>query len=219
MQALMTERVQLDSLRAHPRNYRAHPPEQLEHIEASLTEHGLYRNVVIAEDGTILAGHGVVLAAMRKGWTELDVVRLPISPDSAQALRLLAGDNETGRLAMLDDRALVGLLKDIQIDDPAGLLGTGFDEAMLAGLLYAITPKKEIDDMDEAAQWAGMPEFEGIDRAPRLVITFDSFQGRREFVEQSGVSLMATTSDPESRVWSARWPPRVREDLSAVRYE
>lgn len=74
----------LVDLREHPRNYRKHPASQVAHIAASLTEHGVYRPVVIARDNTILAGHGVVLAARSLGWTEipvhaLDLLVLPFS--------------------------------------------------------------------------------------------------------------------------------------------
>src|SRR5262245_17598198 len=97
------ETVKLDELRPHPPNYHAHPDDQLDHLVQSIREHGVYRNVVIAKDGTILAGHGVVEAARRDGMSELPVVRLPVAPDSPAALRVLAGDNELQRLAEVDD--------------------------------------------------------------------------------------------------------------------
>lgn len=100
------ETVPLDGLAAHPRNYRRHPDDQLAHLERSIREHGFYRNVIVAKDGTILAGHGVVEAASRAGIREIPVVRLPIAPESPQALRILTGDNELMRLAEVDDRLL-----------------------------------------------------------------------------------------------------------------
>lgn len=129
------ETVTLDSLTPHPRNYRGHPDDQLAHIEQSLREHGQYRNIVVARDGTILAGHGVAEAARRVGLAEVSVIRLPVGRDDPRALRLLAGDNETGRLAAVDDEALAGILRDIYERDVEGLLGTGWDEDDLARLL------------------------------------------------------------------------------------
>lgn len=59
------ETVPIKELRPHPRNYRSHPEDQLEELMASLDENNQYRNVVIAWDNTILAGHGVVTVKRR----------------------------------------------------------------------------------------------------------------------------------------------------------
>ena len=54
------ELLPLAELRPHPRNDGTHPPDEIAHLKASITTHGVYRNVVVAQDGTILAGHGVI---------------------------------------------------------------------------------------------------------------------------------------------------------------
>src|SRR5262245_35987685 len=130
--ALPVELVNLDDLRAHPRNYRQHPEDQLAHLEHSLREHGFYRNVVVARDLTILAGHGIVTAARRVGYASVPVHRLDLDPSSPKALKILAADNELPRFAETDDRALSELLRQIREEDVSGLLGTGYDEMMLA---------------------------------------------------------------------------------------
>ena len=81
---LLVEVVALDSLTGHPRNYRIHPPDQLLHIKQSLQDHGQYRNVVISQDSTILAGHGVWLAAKELGWQQLSVIRLAARAGGSQ---------------------------------------------------------------------------------------------------------------------------------------
>jgi ParB family chromosome partitioning protein len=91
--------VDIELLKPHPRNYRHHPPDQIEHLKASLREHGVYRNVVAARDWTILAGHGLVLAAKELGWKAISTAKLDIKPDSPRALKILAGDNEIAHLA------------------------------------------------------------------------------------------------------------------------
>lgn len=211
------ESLPLASLKPHPRNYREHPDDQLAHIEQSLREHGQYRNIVVAEDGTILAGHGVVEAAQRLGLTALDGIRLPIKPDDPRALRVLAGDNEMGRRAMIDDRALSEILRDVYEQDVDGLLGTGYDEQMLANLLYVTRPASEIADFDAAAAWAGMPSFDPGDLDYKVVVICASKEERDRFVEASGVGVMR--GNPDNRVWSARFPAQARDDLNAVRYQ
>ena len=68
----MPDQQQIESalivdLKPHPRNYRGHPEGQVAHLEQSLRDHGIYRNVVVANDNTILAGHGVIVAAQKLG--------------------------------------------------------------------------------------------------------------------------------------------------------
>jgi DNA modification methylase len=131
------ERLDLATLRPHPRNDGTHPPDELAHLKASITQHGIYRNVVVANDGTILAGHGVVQAARALGQTHIPGQRMPYGPDDPQALQLLVGDNHIARLRMQDDALLAAVLQDVARDDVAALLGTGFDEAALEALVQA----------------------------------------------------------------------------------
>ena len=100
------ETIEVGKLKPHPRNYKEHPEQQLEHIIKSIEEHGFYRNIVVAKDNTILAGHGVVQASKLMGKQKVPVIRLDIDSDSTQALKVLTSDNEIGNLAMVDDRQL-----------------------------------------------------------------------------------------------------------------
>lgn len=152
----------LSELAPHPRNYRGHPEVQERHLRASIREHGLYRNVIAARDGTILAGHGVVAAAKAEGLDSLPVVRLDVGPDDPDALRLLVADNELGRLAARDDLALGDLLRTVAAEDYSGLIGTGYDEASLAELLRIIDARGE--QLPAAEAWTGMPGYEQEDR-------------------------------------------------------
>src|SRR4030095_399478 len=129
------ERLDLATLRPHPRNDGAHPPDQMAHRRQSIREHGIYRNVVVADDGTILAGHGVIAAARLEGLTHIPGERRPYGPNDPRALKLLVGDNHIARLREQDDAALAALLRDLMADDPTALLGTGYDADALAALL------------------------------------------------------------------------------------
>lgn len=133
-----TEIVDIESLTPHPRNYKVHPQAQLEHIAQSIKEHGLYRPIVTAQDGTILAGHGVVMAAKMIGLKKIAIRRLPVDWDDPRALKLLAGDNEISQLGEVDDKALFEILSQIRDQDASGLIGTGFDDESLMKLLYTI---------------------------------------------------------------------------------
>ena len=208
------ELVPVADLKPHPRNYRIHQTDQLEHIVASLREHGFYRNVVVARDNTILAGHGVVLAASKNGTKTVPVIRLDIDPTSAQALKVLTGDNEISKLAEIDDRVLTEMLKEIKTKGQNGLLGTGFDENMLAALAMVTRPQSEIKNFDAAAEWVGMPAYAEGTGIVRIVISFRNEKDRNEFIKKYPLKIGRI----ENQTWMLWYPPKEKEDLKSVRF-
>jgi hypothetical protein len=213
------EVVPIESLTPHPRNYREHPEDQIEHLIASLQQYGQFRNVVVARDGTILAGHGVVEAAWRADWTTIEVRRLDLDAGSPEALKILTLDNELGRFAQDDDRALSELLKQIHDDAVGGLVGTGYDEMMLANLVMVTRAANEIGDFNEAAEWVGMPEFEPKFREPGVTIYCDDEAAREELVAKFDLHIGKRFQS--SRMWVTFWPPREenREDVKSVIFD
>jgi len=205
------ELAPVEALKPHPRNYRGHPDDQIEHIVASIQAHGVYRNVVIAQDGTILAGHGVVEACRRLGLPRVPVHRLPLAPDDPRALKVLTGDNEIEHLAEQDDRLLTELLREIKDQDAAGLLGTGYDEMMLANLVFVTRPESEIQDFDEAAQWVGLPGYEAAPDPLKVTVNFANAEDRAGFFRRLGVAF----TDKTDSIW---WPPREREDKLSLKF-
>ena len=127
------EQVPIGSLTPSPRNFRHHPPRQLEELQTSLREYGWARNVVVSSDNVILAGHGIVEAARLNGHTEVPVLRLALRGDDPKAEKFLVLENTVSRLAEDDDTQLAALLADVQRTE--GLAGTGYDEADLDSML------------------------------------------------------------------------------------
>jgi len=208
------ETVAIGLLKPHPRNYRQHPPDQLLHIIRSIEEHGVYRNVVVAEDYTILAGHGVVKALLQMGRPEVSVYRLPIAADSVQALKLLTGDNEIGHLAEVDDAMFTALLQEVK--DYGDLVGTGYDDLMLANLVYVTRPPDSTED-DQAKQWAdaGMPEFANGALPLKLIVSFRTAEDRARFADEFELRILKR----EAATWVTWWPYREQEDTSALRFK
>jgi hypothetical protein len=163
-----TALIALASLKPHPRNYRKHPEDEINHIIASIKTHGFYKNIVVARDLTILAGHGVVEAAKRMQLEKVPVVRLKLTKDDPRALQIVAADNEIGHLADNDDGMLAKLLTDVKDSVSIGsLMGTGFDDAMLANLLFSARPADPNAAPDNPDNlYFGMPEFKQQDQRP-----------------------------------------------------
>lgn len=171
--SLASEYVDIDSLRPHQRNPRN---GDIDVIAESLRINGQYRPIVIARDGTILAGNHTYMAAMSLGWETLAVVRLDVDAASDAAYRIMLADNRTADLGNYDNGVLAQLLTHMSEVD--SLLGTGYDDRALADLLT------EID-----APLTELPDHVG---SPTLVITCsDESQQERllsEFLER-GLSV------------------------------
>lgn len=203
------EVVLLSDLKPHPRNYKTHPPEQIAHLKESLREHGVYRNIVVARDGTILAGHGVAQAARELGLKKILARRMDIDPASPEALKIVVADNELPKFAEVDDRMLSELLLSIQKEDPTGLLGTGYDERNLAALVM-VTQAPPVDPTQE---WEGMPEFDQRDKTAyrQIVLNFKTDEDAAAFGQKIGQHV----TDKTRSLW---YPKAEIEHLMDKRY-
>lgn len=96
-----------------PRNARTHDERNRAMIERSLREVGAGRSIVLARDGTILAGNATVAAAEALGMTGIIVVetdgtelvavkRRDVAPESPDAAKLALYDNRSAELAGWD---------------------------------------------------------------------------------------------------------------------
>ena len=202
------------SLRPHPRNYRKHPEDQLAHLARSLQQYGFYRPVVVANDNTVLAGHGLLDAAKSIGLTEAPIIRFAFGPDDPIALKLVVADNEIGRLAEIDDRTMTELLKEL-LAAQEELLGTGFNEEQLAALVMTTRSRAEIESIDAAAEWVGMPTYENVAEPVKLVVSFRTKEDRDEFIRRSELVVMKKLDT----TWSTWWPTKIEDDLTAVMTE
>ena len=198
-------------LKPHPKNYKSHPADQLEHLKQSITDNGIYRNVIVAKDNTILAGHGVVKAAQSLGLSSVPVLKLELESDSIEAVKLLTADNEVSHLGEVDDRALSNILKEIM--EKSDLLGTGYDEMMLQNLLYVTRPASEIKTTDHAAEWMGMPDYEISEEAKKLIVNFETYEDKKVFCEQN--NFLFNEKGTES-IW---FPEKERRDITSVGFE
>lgn len=210
------EIVAIDDLKKHPRNYKTHPEDQLLHLGHSIKAYGYYRNIVTANDLTILAGHGVVEAAKKVGLKKAPIHRMPFGPDDPRAIKLVAIDNESGRFAEVDDRQLAEMLKEIsKMTVFGGLLGTGYDERQVAAFAMTTRPASELANINEAAEWLGMPEYDPGGPQVRLVVSFKSVEDRDRFVKSQGLKVVKTVG----LTWSTQWPVVDLEDTSSLRFE
>jgi hypothetical protein len=164
---------------------------------------------VVAQDNTILAGHGVVKAARRLGLEVVPVRRLNLAPDHPLALKVLAGDNEIGHLAEVDGVVLARLLREIHMEAAEGLLGTGFDAMTLAALQSRVTGEEQ----DAETLWQGMPDFHQPEQPSwkQLIVHFACQADYEAFAQLVGQPLTVKS------IWMW-YPKRDRADLASLAY-
>lgn len=88
------------------------------------------------------------------------------------------------------------------------------------GQLNFVDEIEQTHDADAARElsheWIGLPMFAEREKAPRVVVSFDSEEDRQRFLVEVGFSTIHKNTRGTLSVW---WPPRVREDLASLRFE
>src|SRR5262245_22774304 len=76
-------------LRPDARNARAHPKQQIDQIVASIRQFGFVNPILADPDGSVIAGHGRLLAAKAMGLCEVPTIALAgLSETQKRALRI-----------------------------------------------------------------------------------------------------------------------------------
>jgi ParB-like chromosome segregation protein Spo0J len=89
------ERWPIGRLIPDARNARTHSPEQVAQIAGSMREWGWTNPVLVDEAGSVIAGHGRILAARQLGFTEVPVM-VAVGWTEAQRRAYLIADNQLG---------------------------------------------------------------------------------------------------------------------------
>lgn len=142
-------------LKPDSRNARKHNPRNVGMIEASLQRDGFGRSILLASDGTIIAGNATIDAAAAAGIEDVLIVesdgrkviavkRTDIAPDSPEFHNLAIADNRSAELAEWNADVLTVLQDDIDLD-------AFFAEDELAKILGTVT-KDGLTDPDDVPE-------------------------------------------------------------------
>ncbi len=124
------------------RNARTHSEAQVAQIAASIREFGFLSPILVAEDNTILAGHGRLAAAQKLGLKKVPCVKENHLTETQKRAYIIA-DNKLSLNAGWDSELLAVELSELEgADFNLDLLG--FDEAELSSIFDA--DKDVIDD-------------------------------------------------------------------------
>lgn len=148
--------VPIDTLRPDPDNANTHPEENLAAIAASLTEFGQQTPVVSLPDGTVIAGNGVLEAALGLGWTHLAAHTVEL--DRTKAIGFGLVDNYTAGLSDWDTTILRSHLEGLRDLEGDLFAVTGFSSDELDDLIASSLTAVSGSDPD--------PEEHGDDDPP-----------------------------------------------------
>ena len=127
------EKWPIEKLVPYAKNSRTHSDEQIAQIASSIKEWGFTTAVLVDESGSIIAGHGRILAARRLGMTEVPVMVASGWTDSQKRAYVIA-DNKLALNAGWDNELLaleLGELGDLGFD----LDLVGFTDEEIAALM------------------------------------------------------------------------------------
>lgn len=137
----------IGKLKPDPRNARTHDPGQVTRIAASIAQFGFNAPILVAADGTVIAGHARLEAARTLKLERVPVVVLEHLSERDRRAYLLA-DNRLAELAGWDQRLLGEELAELARD--------GVDVATLGWTDQELRDILEVD----------APELEGRDEVP-----------------------------------------------------
>ncbi len=141
------EQWPIEKLVPYAKNSRTHSEEQVAQIAASIKEWGFTTAVLVDESGSIIAGHGRVMAARKLGMASLPVMVAKDWSDAQKRAYVIA-DNKLALNAGWDNDLLaleLGELGDLGFD----LELTGFTDEEIKALM-PVEVTKGLTDPDEA---------------------------------------------------------------------
>jgi DNA modification methylase len=146
----------IDRLLPYIRNARTHTDQQVAQVAASIREFGWTNPILVAADGTIIAGHARLAAARKLKMTEVPVIVLDHLTE-AQRRALVLADNRLALDAGWDEEMLRVELASLQ-EDGFDLDIVGFTDEELEDLLRdpeetrdGLTDEDAVPDEQETA--------------------------------------------------------------------
>ena len=142
----------IDELLPYARNSRTHSDEQVAQIAASIKEFGFTNPVLIDEQGSIIAGHGRVMAARKLKLTDVPTIKLSHLTDLQRRAYVIA-DNKLALNAGWDDEMLrieIEELKNADFDvDLLGFDSSEIDDLFPEEVTEGLTDADDVPDVTD----------------------------------------------------------------------
>lgn len=125
--ATKIEWLSVETLIPYAKNARTHSDEQVAQIAGSIKEFGFNNPILVDKSGSIIAGHGRLLAARKLGMDKVPAVQLEHMTEAQRKAYVLA-DNRIALNSGWDTSMLTLELQELKDDIDLSLLGFDADE-------------------------------------------------------------------------------------------
>lgn len=142
---MQIQEVAVSTLIPYAKNSRTHSDQQVAQIAASIKEFG-FRNPILVDGVSVIAGHGRLLAAQKLKLDKVPTLDCSDMTPSQKKAYIIA-DNKIAENAGWDNAMLTIELKDLE-DEGFDLTLTGFDDKELDALLNVIEGTDGLTDED-----------------------------------------------------------------------
>lgn len=182
----------------YAKNARMHDGAQVAAIAESIRQFGFVNPALVDGDGTLIAGHGRILAAKQLGLTEVPIIQLGyLSAAQARALRL--ADNKIAENSTWDEQLLRLELAELKMEG-FELPSLGFD----VGFLESLPGGQSRAPIGSLAETFGVPPFSVLNaregwwqdrKRGWLALGIQSELGRGDAANDRGESGSARVND------------------------
>ena len=157
---IATGEVDPEQLLANPLNFRIHPRDQQEALEAVLDEVGWVQDVIVnSKTNTLIDGHLRVKLALRKGETSIPVKYVDLTEQ--EEVQILAAFDPVAAMAATDKEKLAALFAEIDTDNEA-----------MNEFLQGLAEREGIADVSEESWKDAFEKLPDGERAPFQQMTF-----------------------------------------------
>ena len=206
-------KVKLTDLKPAENNVRLHPRRQIEEYKRSLRMFGQTKNAVIDENGAVLIGNGLVMAARELEWEEVYAIRRSDLSENDK-LKLMVSDNKIFGLGVDNLDAIDGIFARLtgDMDIP------GYDEATLNLMVaetsainediagYGVLPEGQVEEIQsrqthDHSQAEAQQPTETTNPLPQ-----STEQGRcnNHIGGNAGMTLAASCPDCGGEIWLSK---------------
>lgn len=203
-----------NQLLANEWNWRIHPREQQDAIEAALDEVGWIQYIVInlrsselwGQDrnvATVLNGHARVKIALRRNQETVPVMYVDLTP--VEEKKMLIALDRTTNMAVEDSAMLLDLINSLENE---GEIPTVDENVKILLESRTLDYEPPIDEL-----WQGMPEFEQEDLSAFRAIKVNFSQ--QEDVDNFSELIGQQFTDKTKSIW---YPEQERDRVANLRY-
>lgn len=149
---MKTEVVEIKALAYDPNNARTHNTKNIQSLMRSLKKFKQQKPIVVDKNNVVIAGNGLLEAALKLGWKKIAVVRTSLTGNDAKAYAI--ADNRLQELSKFDNDIVAAQLKTLQEED-WDIKDVGFTDEQLDKLLEApIKKEKKLKECPECGhEW------------------------------------------------------------------